>query len=198
MLDLAQNFRTCAVWTIVAHETGLTHQIAFTWENFIPLETDLTLQGTDLTLPALYQSSNVYPARSLVQPQRGKIPVKLVNPGLHAITLEPNTKIGEVMSITYSATTSLISQNNSSIVNNISLPRDYLSDKQQVQLRNVLNKYTDVFAQSDSDLGRTNILEHTVDTQGHTPISQQPYRVPEAQGEVIKTHIRDMAQRGNY
>ena len=145
---------------------------------------------------SLYQSSNVYAARSLVQPQRGEIPFKLVNPGLHAITLEPNTKIGEVTSITYSATTSLVSQNNSSVVKNISLPRNYLSDKQQVQLRNVLNKYTDVFAQSDSDLGRINILEQAVDTQGYPPISQRPYCVPQAQREVIETHIRDIANRG--
>lgn len=55
---------------------------------------------------SLYQSSNVYAARSLVQPQRWEIPVKLVNPGLHAITLEPNTKIGKVTSIVYSAITS--------------------------------------------------------------------------------------------
>ena len=131
-----------------------------------------------------------------MQPQRGEIPVKLVNPGLHAITLEPNTKIGEVTSITYSVNTSLVSQNNSYVVNNISLPKNYLSDEQQVQLINVLKKYTDVFAHSDSDLGCTNILEHAVDTHGHTPILQRSYRVPQAQREVIETHIRDMANRG--
>ena len=146
---------------------------------------------------SLYQFSNVYAARSLVQPQLGEIPVRLVNPGLHVVTLEPNTKIGEVTSINYLMTTSLVKQDNSSVVNNISLPKDYLSVEQQVKLRNVLNKHTDVFAQSDSDLGRTNILEHAVDKQGHAPISQRPSRVPQTQCEIIETHIRDMANRGD-
>eukprot|EP00795_Rhopilema_esculentum_P009287 gene9287-16984_t len=86
---------------------------------------------------SLYQSSNVYAARSLVQPQRGEIPVKLVNPGLVAVTLEPNTNIGEVTSIIYSAHTSLVCKDNSSILDSISLQNDYLSDKQQFELANM-------------------------------------------------------------
>lgn len=73
-----------------------------------------------------------------------------------------------------------------------------MSEGQQVDLRKVLNKYTDVFAQSDSDLGRTNILEHAVDTQGHAPILQRPYHAPQAQCAVIETHVREMANRGVF
>ena len=49
---------------------------------------------------SLYQSSNVYAARSLVQPQQGEIPVRLVNPSMEVVTLEPKTTIGKVTSIT--------------------------------------------------------------------------------------------------
>ena len=144
---------------------------------------------------SLYQSSNVYAARSLVQPQRGEIPVRLVNPSMEVVTLEPKTTIGKVTSITDVGTTSLVSQDNSSVVTNIKLPGDYLSDEQQVELRNVLSKYSDVFAKSDSDLGHTDVLEHAIDTQGHAPIFQRPYRVPETQHKVIETHVKDMANR---
>ena len=99
-------------------------------------------------------------------------------------------------SITDVGTTSLVSQDNTSVVTNIKLPGDYLSDEQQVELRNVLSKYSDVFAKSDSDLGRTDVLEHAIDTQGHAPIFQRPYRVPETQRKVIETHNKDMANRG--
>ena len=145
---------------------------------------------------SLYQSSNIYAARSLVQPQRGEIPVRLVNPSMGVIALEPKTTIGTVTSITDVGTTSLVSENDSSIVTNIKLSNEYLSDKQQTELRKVLSKYSDVFAQSDSDLGRTDLLEHAIDTQGHAPIFQRPYRVPEAQRKVIETHVKDMAHRG--
>ena len=143
---------------------------------------------------SLYQSSNVYAARSLVQPQRGKIPVRLVDPSMQVTTLEPKTTIGKVTSTTGVAGTTLISQDNSSVVSNIKLPSQYLSDKQQVELKNVLNKYSDVFAKSDSDLGHTDVLEHMIDTQGHAPIYQRPYRVPETQRNGIETHIKDMVR----
>ena len=121
---------------------------------------------------SLYQSSNIYAVRSLVQPQRGEIRVRLVNPSKGVIALEPKTTIGTVTSITDVGTTSLVSENknNSSIVTNIKLPKEYLSDQQQVELRKVLSKYSDVFAQSGSDLGRTDLLEHAIDTQGHAKI----------------------------
>ena len=145
---------------------------------------------------SLYQSSNVYAARSLVQPQQGEIPVRLVNPNMEVVTLEPKTTIGKVTSITDVGTTSSVSQDNSSVISSVKLPGDYLSEEQQVELSNVLNKYSDVFAKSDSDLGRTDVLEHAIDTQGHAPIFQRPYRVPETQRKVIQTHIKDMANRG--
>ena len=67
---------------------------------------------------SLYQFSNVYAARSLVQPQRGEIPVRLVNPSMQVVTLEPKTRIGKVTSTTGVGSTTLISQDNSSVVSN--------------------------------------------------------------------------------
>ena len=131
-----------------------------------------------------------------MQPQRGEIHVRLVNPSMEVVALEPKTMIGKVTSVTDVGTTPLRGQNNNSIVANIKLSDEYLSDKQQLELRNVLSKYSDVFASSDSDLGRTELLEHAIDTQGHAPMYQRPYRVPEAQRKVIETHVKDMVHRG--
>ena len=72
--------------------------------------------------------------------------------------------------VTDVGTTPLRGQNNNSIVANIKLSNEHLSDKQKLELRSVLSKYSDVFANSDSDLGLTNLLEHAIDTQGHAPI----------------------------
>ena len=73
-----------------------------------------------------------------MQPRRGEIPVRLVNPSMQVITLEPKTRIGKVTSTTGVGSMTLISQDNS-------------SDEHQVELRSVLNTYSDVFAKSDSD-----------------------------------------------
>eukprot|EP00794_Sanderia_malayensis_P014869 gene14869-16415_t len=49
---------------------------------------------------SLYQSSRALAARSIVRPEQGEIPIMLVNPGMQAVTLEPRTAIGKVMSVT--------------------------------------------------------------------------------------------------
>ena len=145
---------------------------------------------------SLYQSSHVYAARSIVRPEQGEIPVTLVNPGYDTVTMEPNVNIGTVTSVTYIATMELDHNSKSSIVDSLDLSSADLSSDQQVKLSNVLNKYSDVFAKSDSDLGRTDIIEHAIDTQGNHPIYQRPYRIPEAQRKVVDAHVTDMANRG--
>ena len=47
-------------------------------------------------------------------------------------------------------------------------------------------KYRDVFALSDSELGRTSLVQHVIDTGDATPIKQMPYRnSPEGKQELI-------------
>ena len=64
-----------------------------------------------------------------------------------------------------------------------------------MKLRDVLTKYSEVFAKSDADLGRTSVLKHSIDTQEHLPIYQGPYRVPESECKVIEGHVKDMSNR---
>ena len=47
------------------------------------------------------------------------------------------------------------------------IDKSNLDSKQQEQLRNLLTDYCDVFAFSSSELGRTNIVRHTIDTGDH-------------------------------
>ena len=145
---------------------------------------------------SLCQSSHVYAARSIVRPERGEIPVRLVNPGYNSVTLEPNAKIGTVTSMTDIATKTAESNNNPAIVEGLNVSSTNLTSQQQADLQRFLNKFSEVFATSDSDLGRTNVLEHSIDTQGHQPIYQRPYRIPETQRKVVDAHVKDMANRG--
>ena len=145
---------------------------------------------------SLCQSSHVYAARSIIRPEQGEIPVRLVNPGYKSVTLEPNAKIGTVTSITDIATKTVDHNSSPVIVNDLDFSSADLTSEQQVVLHEFLNKFSDVFAKSDSDLGRTNILEHSIDTQGHKPIYQRPYRIPEMQRKVVDAHVKDMANWG--
>ncbi len=53
-----------------------------------------------------------------------------------------------------------------------------------------------MFAFSDKDLGRTDVVEHGIDTGGHPPIRQQPYWVPVVNRQKIPQMISDMQDQG--
>ena len=96
---------------------------------------------------SLCQSSHVYAARSIVMPEQGEIPVRLVNPGYDTVTIEPSVNIGRVTSVTDIATMQLEHNSKDSIADSLDLSSAGLSSEQQVKLSDVLNKYSDVFCE---------------------------------------------------
>ena len=52
------------------------------------------------------------------------------------------------------------------------------------------NQY--LFAESDLELGRTDLIKMSIDTGDHTPIRQRPYRIPYAQRPTVGTALDDM------
>ena len=70
-------------------------------------------------------------------------------------------------------------------------PPDSLSSAEVMQL-----KFSDVFALDDSELGCTNILQHSVNTRDHPPIKQQPHRTPVVRMEKVAEMISAMEKQG--
>lgn len=71
-----------------------------------------------------------------------------------------------------------------------------LTEEQKTQLQKLVNEYRDIFALSPNDLGRTNLVEHTIHTGDSPPIRLRPYRVPEAQKHRIEKCIDEMLEQG--
>ena len=71
-----------------------------------------------------------------------------------------------------------------------------LDESQQAQLRSLVQEYRDIFASSPEELGRTNIVQHRIDTGDQPPIRQRPYRVSDTQRGIIEEHITDTLNRG--
>ena len=57
-------------------------------------------------------------------------------------------------------------------------------------------KHADVFAKSDNDLGRTNVVEHEIDTGNSEPIRQPPGKIPLAQQSDCDKEVQSMLDKG--
>lgn len=68
--------------------------------------------------------------------------------------------------------------------------------KQIEKLESLLLNSVDVFALDDSELGRTSLVKHSIDTGDHPPIKQQSCRTLFVQREKISQLIDEMQQRG--
>ena len=67
-----------------------------------------------------------------------------------------------------------------------------VSNRDRLEIVNLLLEYHDVFSLSGTPLGRTDMVEHKIHTGDAQPIKQQPRRVPLHQEEVVKTEIERM------
>eukprot|EP00731_Ephydatia_muelleri_P015777 Em0009g201a len=70
-----------------------------------------------------------------------------------------------------------------------------LSKEEMEMLYHVLMAYADVFAESNDELGRTNMVKQSVDTGNNPPIRQQFRRMPPFRREQARKLIEDMLKR---
>ncbi|CAG2203556.1 unnamed protein product [Mytilus edulis] len=71
-----------------------------------------------------------------------------------------------------------------------------LSQEQKRGVENLLNESKDLFAASDRDLGRTNLVRYTITAENNAPVKQPPRRTPIHMREEVDMHINDMLERG--
>ena len=70
-----------------------------------------------------------------------------------------------------------------------------LTEDQARQARELLGKYSHVFASSESDLGRTNLIYHEIPVTDEAPVSQRYRRIPPSQYEEVKSHIKKLLEQ---
>ncbi len=50
------------------------------------------------------------------------------------------------------------------------------------------------FQWSDDDVGRTDLLEHEIDTGNSKPIKQKQFKIPQAVQGILEEQIKDMVK----
>jgi hypothetical protein len=72
----------------------------------------------------------------------------------------------------------------------------YLTDLYEQLVAELLSEYRDAFSKDDNDVGRTELVEHVIETGDARPVKQPPRRVPIAfQGEE-KATIEKLLEQG--
>ena len=130
------------------------------------------------------------------------MPFRLNNPTSQPVTLEKGATLG-TFSEAYGDSgvlpfkESAMNPQNPGTLDSVlvDLDNSALSSAEQSRLRELLQDYRDIFAIHPDELGRTNIVQHHIETGDHPPIRSRPYRVPYAQKETIEKHIEDMLHR---
>ena len=72
----------------------------------------------------------------------------------------------------------------------------HLKDPQRAQVAELLIKMKTVFAVNSEDLGRTELVEHEIDTGNARPIKQRPRRTPITFKGEEETEIQSMLKKG--
>ena len=66
------------------------------------------------------------------------------------------------------------------------------SDSHQPIVQQVIRRNADLFAEKDTDFGRTDTIKMSIDTSDQPPIKFKPYRTPFAKRKIIDKAIDDM------
>ncbi|XP_063416775.1 uncharacterized protein LOC134699013 [Mytilus trossulus] len=152
---------------------------------------------------------SVIPARVLTKICDKDVVFKVLNPTTKNVKLFKDTNIGTFEEInkvldeeydsdivpTSNVVNSLCEGISEERMQDVQVDWDQLTKLEQGQLMELLNEFSYIFAKSDSDLGKTNLVSHSIDTQGHGAVKQRPYRVPFSQRKEIRTQIQDMLDR---
>ena len=165
-------------------------------EAVIPVKISKTQKNETVLLEPIesLQNINLAGAKCVVTTHKGKAVMRVINPTKCAITLSPNRVIANVNVVETQEIYPFTDENVASVdschegntthgkVPNSSKPQfdiqnPNLSDQQKEKLLQFLKENSDVFSDSLSDIGKTDMLMHKIETlPGAKPVHQRFYR----------------------
>ena len=176
----------------------------------IPARSQLIMEGLSTTgnlgttfavvEPCPHGQADVFVGRALVDVHQsgGTVPVRLLNLSNSDVTIQKGTAIASLYAVSSvlpagdseaAGTQRQMGQDSLSLKGSTwpdTVTRLYqrsstgLNDTEREQLCRLLDKHVGLFAKSPTDLGRTAVVEHKIDTGDARPIKQAPRRLPRA------------------
>ena len=147
-------------------------------------------------------------ARTVSRPTEGKCVVRVFNPADQSVQIKRGESLAQMERV------EMLTENDCPTVRKIMvdevqmLPshvqelfdetckRESLSPKVSKGLQDLLRKYDDLFARDSGDLGRTTLVQHSINTGDAKPIRQPPRRVPIALQPELEKEVKNMLEKG--
>lgn len=145
--------------------------------------------------------------------KEGHVPVRLLNPAANPITIYGDTTLGTLEPASFitrqedpqEGKTMHSSKENkiNTLGPNATAEREMIrqmttnsdvTPEQRAELEYILRDNADTFAYSNQELGRTAIVQHTIDTGSHPPIRHRPYRTTPEKREEIDKQVKEMLE----
>lgn len=150
--------------------------------------------------PEISNQHGILLGRTLISTRTSKVPVRLLNVNNSEVSLRKGTIIGQCEPVTMIANTDSqkehlvgdYQQEPTMMDNFITTTVQSLPSDKRSSAVSLLRKYRKVFALHDNELGRTNLVQHRINTGNHQPIKQAPRRVPLAKQQEVCQMLREM------
>ena len=147
-------------------------------------------------------STGIVVGRTLVNPQKVTVPLRVINPTPSDLILYRGTNVAVVQQA--SEVTSAIAEGTSyqpavldrSLQDLFERSSDGLKEDQKESLHRLLTRYQGAFMGRDGRLGRTDKFLHRIDTGGATPIRQHARRTPIYQKAEVQRQLDEMLEQG--
>ncbi|KZS10356.1 Uncharacterized protein APZ42_025183 [Daphnia magna] len=188
-------FRVPAMEVTTVRKTTLSHQTSLVIVGQLKGSFPYVSPNTAF----IFTSVEKFPARVYIEEFIGKVSgdgtynIAVENHSLNQVKIPRNTKLG-VIEIIHRVIGKIALDEREAKPNEITEPIvvSEVDTEFQAPLSKLLNDFHDLFASKDSKLGNTNLIKHTIDTQGRGPI--RPYRVTNNQRKLLEDKVQEMLQ----
>jgi len=155
-------------------------------------------------------TGHVYNGRTLLPTKTTNLQVPILNTRSREVTLQRGTLLGKVFAAEAITTPTIstgrvnqirledtVSPEHEEVIKKMvdGLPSE-LTNEQREQVRGLLMQYRTILSTGDHDVGRTPLVEHTIDTGNHKPIRQPLRRQPFQHQEYIDEETTRMLEYG--
>ena len=131
-----------------------------------------------------------------------RVPVRVCNLSAHVIEIPPRSLLCSLSEVTVvdSWTPDLQQKQDvkpsASEHLDVKIDEDNLTTDQLTQVKSVLNKWSDIFSKGPTDLGKTDLVTHTIKLTDDTPFKDSYRRIPPGLFEEVRAHLKEMLDAG--